>query len=310
MQLILDSHFDQLEHFVNEVRHWDLDYRLLSTGGFEGSLKQLSSRDVMLTDARYTGSLDHRGTTPSGYRTFIVPGYTCKDYLWRGCQITQNNLVVYPLDNELQGSSNRYFEVFTISIRLDYIDQLIDDFCLKKLHNKQEVVRLEAHVAQDLLSLATTIIQSAGGEVAQVLARKLAEKLVIAAAESSPIKISNFRRRDIAVDKVLEFVRDSPFPTSELAHLCRVANVSERTLQYAFKERYSIAPNTFVKRWKLNTIRRQLLGADPVETNLSAVCQRFGFLHQSQFAADYKKLFAELPSETLKSQTSPLECLP
>ena len=162
---------------------------------------------------------------------------------------------------------------------------------------------MDVHVAQELRSLATTIMQSSGGETAQVLARQLVEKLVIAAAGSGPKKIATLRRRDIAIDKVVEFVRSTPTPTSELAQLCRVANVSERTLEYAFKERYGIAPNTFVKRWKLNSIRRQLLAANPVETNISAVCQSFGFLHQSQFAADYKKLFAELPSETLKSQT-------
>ena len=305
MQLILDNHFKQLEHFLDEIRYWDLDYRQLSAGGFEGSLKQLLSQNVLLTYARYQGSLDHRGATPPGYRTFVIPLYTCRDFLWRGHQITQNDLLIFPNSNELHGSSNSNFEVFTISVHLDYLEQLIDDLCLKKISNKQEVVRMDVHVAQELQSLATTIIRSSGGEAAQVLARKLAEKLVIAAAESSPKRIANLRRRDIAVDKVLEFVRGTPIPTSELAQLCRIANISVRTLEYAFKERYGIAPTTFVKRWNLNTVRRQLLAANPAETNLSAVCQRFGFLHQSQFAADYKKLFAELPSETLKSRTYP-----
>ena len=305
MQLILDSHFKQLEHFVDEARHWDLDYRQLSVGGFEGSIKQLSSRDILLAYARYQGSLDHRGTTPSGYRTFIVPGDACKDYQWRNCTITQNDLVIYPLDNELQGSSCRYFEVFTISIRLDYIDQLISDFCLKKLHNGQEVVRLNPHVAQGLRSLATIIMQSSGGETAQVAAYELAEKLIITATESSSTIISNLRRRDIAINKVVEFVRNTSTPTTELAQLCCIANVSARTLEYAFKERYGITPTTFVKRWNLNTARRQLLAASPVETNISILSQNLGFVHQSQFAADYKNLFAELPSKTLKRQTYP-----
>ena len=161
---------------------------------------------------------------------------------------------------------------------------------------------MDVYVAQELRSLAATIIQSSGGETAQVLAHKFAEKLVIFAAEASSKKITNIRKRDIAVDKVLEFVRNTPTPTTELAQLCRIANVSERTLQYAFKERYGIAPNTFVKRWNLNSVRRQLLVANPAEINISAVSQNLGFIHQSQFAADYKKLFAELPSETLKGQ--------
>jgi len=144
-------------------------------------------------------------------------------------------------------------------------------------------------------------LQSSGGELAQVLVHKLAEKLVITAAETSSKKITNLRKRDIAVDKVVEFIRNTPNLTAELVQLCRIANVSERTLQYAFKERYGIAPNTFVKRWNLNIARCQLLAANPVEANISAICQKLGFQHQGQFATDCKKLFAELPSETLKS---------
>ena len=305
MQIILDSHFKQLEHFLDEIQYWDLDYRQLSAGGFEGSLKQLLFQNVLLTYARYLGSLDHRGTTPPGYRTFVIPRYTCRDFLWRGHQITQNDLLIFPNSNELHGSSNSNFEVFTISVHLDYLEQLIDDFCLKKISNKHEVVRMDVHVAQELQSLAVTIIRSSSGEAAEVVARELAEKLVIAATESSSTKITNLRRRDIAINKVLEFVRNTSTPTTELAQLCCIANVSVRTLEYAFKERYGITPTTFVKRWNLNTARRQLLAANPVETNISVLSQNLGFIHQSQFAADYKKLFAELPSETLKSQTYP-----
>lgn len=302
MQIILDSHFKQIEHFLDAVQYWDLDFRQLSVGGFEGSLKQLISQNVLLSYAQYKGTLNHLGATPLGYRTFVIPGYACSDFLWRGHQITQNDLLIFPDSNELHGASHTDFEVYTISVHLDYLEQLIDEFCLKKIPNKKEVVHMDAHVAHELRSLADTITRSSGGEATQVLAHKLAEKVVIAAAEASSKEIANLRRRDIAVDKVVEFVRNTPIPTSELAQLCRIAHVSERTLQYAFKERFGITPNTFVKRWNLNTVRRQLLAANPAETNLSAVCQRFGFLHQSQFAADYKKLFAELPSTTLNSR--------
>ncbi|MFW2440786.1 MAG: helix-turn-helix domain-containing protein [Arenicellales bacterium] len=83
--------------------------------------------------------------------------------------------------------------------------------------------------------------------------------------------------------------------------MCRVARVSERTLQYAFRERYGIAPNTFVKRWKLNSVRQSLLLADTEADNVFSIAMGHGFHHQGQFAADYRELFAELPSRTLES---------
>ena len=107
------------------------------------------------------------------------------------------------------------------------------------------------------------------------------------------------RKRDRAVDSIVDYVRSTPVPTSELAELCCIAGVSERTLQYAFKERYDIAPNVFIKRWNLNTARRQLLSANSAKTNIYDVALKLGFYHQSQFANDYKQLFSELPSKTL-----------
>jgi AraC family ethanolamine operon transcriptional activator len=111
--------------------------------------------------------------------------------------------------------------------------------------------------------------------------------------------VASIRKRDLAVDRVVDYVRSTRDPTSELARLCRIAGVSERTLQYAFKERYGIPPNVFVKKWNLNSARRLLLQADPAETTVSDIASRLGFLHQGQFAADYRTLFAELPSKTL-----------
>jgi len=299
MQIILDGHFNHLEHLLDQVQHFDLDFRLLGSGGFKGIMKQLVSEKVFLGYARFHRSLDQVGSTPPDYRTFVIVGHHCDGFYWRNHQITQNNLLIFPNSNELHSASHGDFEVFTISLHLDYIEQLIDDFGLQEIPNKQEVVPMGSYTAYELRSLAATIIQSSGGEAAQTLAYELAEKVVITASKPLSKKIASLRKRDIAVDKIVEFIRNNPNPASNLDHLCRLANVSERTLQYAFKDRYGIAPNTFVKRWHLNTVRRQLLLANSEETTINKICIELNISHQSQFATDYKKLFGELPSETL-----------
>ena len=114
---------------------------------------------------------------------------------------------------------------------------------------------MDMATAQGLRKRAITIAKTSGGEVAQLAAYELAEKLVTVAAEARSEKLPRLRQRDRAVDKVVEFIRNTASPSAEMAQLCRIANVSERTLQYAFKERYGIAPNVFIKRWNLNAAR-------------------------------------------------------
>jgi AraC-like DNA-binding protein len=209
-------------------------------------------------------------------------------------------LLVFPASNELQCASHEDFEVFTISLQISYLEQLVANLGLNGfLDRAREVIRLDGSAADGLRHLAGTIVRSAGNIVIQAAAHALAERLIICAAPDHPEKIASSRKRDLAVDRVVEHVRSTQAPTSELAKLCRITKVSERTLQYAFRERYGISPNVFVKKWNLNSARRLLLQADPAETTVGDIASRLGFLHQGQFAADYRTLFAELPSKTL-----------
>lgn len=301
MQLILDSRYSNLEQFLQEVDHWDLDFRLLDTGGFQGHLKQLVSRDVLISYARIQRGLDQAGSTPAGYRTFVILGKGCNGFWWRGHQVTNNDLLVFPESNELRCASAADFEIFTVSVRTAFLNQLDEDLGLSGLVNrKREVIRLETHTAQGLRSIAGMIVRSTGGAVMQAASQGLAEKLAIYTARDHSEIRPSLRKRDLAVDRIVEYVRSTSVPASKLDVLCHIAGTSERTLQYAFKDRYGISPYAYVKRWRLNQARRLLLQANPEDATVNDIAMSLDFFHQGQFATDYRKLFSESPSATLK----------
>jgi AraC-like DNA-binding protein len=304
MQLVLDTPFNNLDQFIEKIQHWDLDFRLLGVGGFSGRVKQLVSQDILISYAQFRRGLDQSGATPPGHRTFVILGKSCNGFWWRGQQINRDDLLVFPLNAELRCASGVDFEVLTISLRISYLEQLVEDLSLPEFSDRaREVIRLDSCVANDLRYLTGEIMGSTHRPFALAATRALAERLVMCTAQHRPAMNTSLRQRDLAVDRVVEYVRSTPAPTSELARLCRIARVSERTLQYAFKERYGIPPNVFVKRWNLNTAKRLLSVADPAETTVCNIASRLGFLHLSQFATDYKRLFAEPPSMTLRSDT-------
>jgi AraC family ethanolamine operon transcriptional activator len=301
MKAALDTRFNNLEQFIQEVQHWDLDFRLLGAGGFQGRIKQVASRDVLVTYARFQCGLDQTGATPPGYCTFGILGKACNGFWWRGHQVTNNDLLVFPPSNELRSVSHKDFEVFTVSLRSAHLEQLVNDLGLGSHSDRmREVIQLEPQIIQGLRELAGIIVSAKDRPTSLAAAQVLTEKLAVYTSKDFAARKPSVRKRDLAINRVVEYVRSVPAPASELTRLCRIAGVSERTLQYAFKERYGIPPNVFVKRWNLNSARRLLLQASPATIN--DIATSLGFFHQGHFTADYRELFAELPSTTLGSK--------
>jgi AraC-like DNA-binding protein len=81
---------------------------------------------------------------------------------------------------------------------------------------------------------------------------------------------------------------------------CEAAGVSERTLQYAFKEVMGMTPVAYLTRLRLHRVRQTLRAATHGSTTVTAEALRWGFWHFGEFSRAYKECFGELPSETLR----------
>ena len=99
------------------------------------------------------------------------------------------------------------------------------------------------------------------------------------------------RTREYILDRI-----DEPLQISEI---CRDLGVSRRILQYSFQDVLGINPVAFLRILRLNRARHDLvrIGA-PLQ--VKDVIDRWGFWHPSRFSCEYKQMFAELPSETLR----------
>jgi transcriptional regulator GlxA family with amidase domain len=82
--------------------------------------------------------------------------------------------------------------------------------------------------------------------------------------------------------------------------LCRAAGVSERSLEYAFKEIMGMTPVAYLTRVRLHRVRQSLQAATPGSTTVSAEALDGGFWHFGDFSRAYRDCFGELPSETLR----------
>jgi AraC family ethanolamine operon transcriptional activator len=107
--------------------------------------------------------------------------------------------------------------------------------------------------------------------------------------------------RERVIARALELIRahdGQPLFTSDL---CRAAGVSERTLRNTFNEYFGVGPIRLLKMRQLREIRAALLAADPAHETVASIAGRLGVWDFSLFARNYKRLFGESPSQTLRT---------
>ena len=97
----------------------------------------------------------------------------------------------------------------------------------------------------------------------------------------------------------MKFAEESSEEVLTVEDLKTVTGVSHRTLNYAFREHLGVTPKTYLKSMRLDAARRDLGRSGP-DTKIADIANRHGFWHLGQFAADYRRQFGELPSETLR----------
>jgi AraC family ethanolamine operon transcriptional activator len=105
--------------------------------------------------------------------------------------------------------------------------------------------------------------------------------------------------RERLVRRADEYLRAHLGEPLSLLDLCLELRVSERTLHYAFQEVRGLSPMAYFRVVRLNAARQELKAAAADRATVHEVAQRWGFWHTGEFAAAYRRLFGELPSQTL-----------
>jgi AraC family ethanolamine operon transcriptional activator len=299
MHLIIDQRYDDFDRVRHDVRNWDLDFRLFGSSGFRGHIRQLASPTVIVGLAKFRCRLQQLGSTPAGYRTFGIPDESCGEFWWRGYQVTNHNLLMFAEDNVLDSASSARFAIYAVSIHRNEVERLATTLGVTPPPATAIVLHPTANLMAELRLAARLAVFEARSHNRATAANALAEKLICATSHEETLVSSSPRQRDLAIRRVIDFLHEPYLPSVRLPELCAIAHVSERTLQYAFKERYGVSPYKFAMQWRLNSARRDLLASHPGDKTVAQIARQHGFDNPSLFTDCYKELFAELPSMTL-----------
>jgi AraC family ethanolamine operon transcriptional activator len=158
---------------------------------------------------------------------------------------------------------------------------------------------MEAATADDSLTNEAAIVYSFCEEM-----YRIAERIFGNANPTEQAEDRSLNRHQL-VRQAIELIEEWPHMSPTVSELARKLNVSERTLRSIFVEYLGISPHRYLVAKRLNHARRLLLMSDPDEITVRQAAAKVGFWDFGRFAKKHRRLFGELPSETLQRKYPP-----
>jgi AraC-like DNA-binding protein len=101
------------------------------------------------------------------------------------------------------------------------------------------------------------------------------------------------------VRQVERFIEEHAGEAISMEQIIEASGVSGRALYDGFKQFRETSPMAYLRTVRMQRVREDLLKACDGDT-VSAIATRWGFFEFGRFAGQYRKLYGETPSETLR----------
>jgi AraC family ethanolamine operon transcriptional activator len=228
---------------------------------------------------------------------------------WRGRLIEPDDVVIFDGENEIDFQTAGPSEITAISIDRQLLARHVEAICggrppradpssnrlkLVSSTKAQELIRAWAELTDASLTWAAQLCD-------ETLARQFEAKILESLFTNvlQPARIADSSERREVAQRARRYMLLNIDEPMTIIDICTAVGAAERTLHLGFRECFGVTPKKFLKLLRLNAARRNLLSPDR-STTVTAVALRWGFFHLARFACEYRQLFGETPSGTLR----------
>jgi AraC-like DNA-binding protein len=246
-----------------------------------------------------------------GHVTFGLPYPQSGEFKWCGSSVRGVGLLNFSQQNGFDGTTGNGFSGCALSFRREMLEDLAVilglPFDFKKIlqgdgtlvEAGEETVRLLGQVDAAFQSVSITG-RTVVTEASSLFETKAAESILRLLSRSSSQRWDAVQpARRYALRQALEFLETPDHLPITVAELCKCVGASAPSLYRAFKEEFGVGTKAYIQARILAAVRSELIAANP-GTQINDVANKWGIWHMGRFAANYRKQFGELPSETLQ----------
>lgn len=301
---------DADEHAAR-LSEWDQTYEQLTPGPFEGFLVEALFGGIQLFRETTNQAVHQFGAGRADAFMIGVPVTMQGEGYHDGRPICADSVMVLRDRQSLDFRAPAHLDLIAVSMPIDALRRYsleIDQCDLEKelrgvsvvTPPRQRVERFRAFLLMALESIAGNPQKLHHPAMRKALAHAVFRSVVdtLAPSDDEPAFVPRPTRSHAIVSRAQEYMREHVEDPLTVEDLCRELGVSRRTLQYSFREVLRLNPVGYLRAVRLNGVRRALKAAGGGDT-VQEIAARWGFWHLSHFACDYRRMFGELPSETM-----------
>ena len=297
---IINRHFKTFEEMEQNAQNWTFKniYKLLPQAD-TGSHHIIFLPDMQLTYSKHNGGALFDVKPPKGMISVGIIT-SCEGKACFEETKLQEKMVIFADDKKARTliTSN----TFTATI-FSFSKKRYRDLSKQLSSHMGDVIfdtddQLTA-ILQDALQKFTKDPDAADNEAYHIaLQEMIIEQLRSMLAEQTPKRPKLTKGEKIALEIRNRVYRRMNAKIS-ISALAEEFNVSEQTLQNAFKSLFGFTPNIFIRHIKLNHVYKALQKADPATDTIIRISKKWGFTHMGHFSRYFTKLFGENPSVIL-----------
>jgi AraC family transcriptional regulator, ethanolamine operon transcriptional activator len=288
---------------------WDTLVTPLSSGPYKHAITFLTSPGLILYRERFWCRTRIQGLSPPGMFAFAVPLQVHRTARWWGAQFETGLPAMMPGGIHADLSEGHQHLAALIDLRLlrDSIPADLMDAIVSSC--RQHMLPISCNTLGCLRAMLNALLASTQADPQALhhphAIRSMQEDLLAAFRQSLMLPTASPRRvgraiRQGGLKRAVEFLRSTESSSITIADLCAAAQVTQRTLEYAFRENFGMSPLGFLHLRRYHAARRDLLAADARTVTVGEIAQKNGFYQMGRFAVRYKALFNDSPSQTLE----------
>jgi len=158
----------------------------------------------------------------------------------------------------------------------------------------------------NLHRLASQLAATAPGvlthsEIARAIEQELLRALIACLANPAKAKKPNPNRQRV-IQRFHQLIEAKQYEPLYLPELCATVGVPERSLYGICKDYFGLSPQRYLWLRRMNLVRRALALADPNKraNSVTGIASDYGFTEFGRFSVQYRAMYGESPSATLR----------